>query len=112
MWDRNVVARRHATRAVRHASGLRNASDFTRSRRVVGCAYGPYPGRTAAESHTARPLYGRAFMTQAAEAPSSKRDVRQENQRDAKTHDDVVRLLSSDELAEASDFYDAAPCTD
>jgi hypothetical protein len=51
-------------------------------------------------------------MTQAAEAPSSKRDVRQENQRDAKTHDDVVRLLSSDEIAEASDFYDAAPCTD
>ena len=38
--------------------------------------------------------------------------IRQENQRAAKPQDDVVRLLSSDEIAEASDFYDAAPCTD
>jgi uncharacterized protein YfiM (DUF2279 family) len=38
--------------------------------------------------------------------------VHQENQRVAQRRDDVVRLLSSDELAAASDFYDRAPCTD
>lgn len=38
--------------------------------------------------------------------------VHEENQRVAQQHDDIVRLLSSEELAAASDFYDRAPCTD
>jgi len=54
-------------------------------------------------------------MTQSAIETKAPAPVRQENQRDAKRQndgDDVVRLLSSDEIAEACDFYDAAPHTD
>lgn len=51
-------------------------------------------------------------MTMTSQQESKDPPVRKENQRVAQPHDDVVRLLSSDELAEASDFYDRAPCTD
>ncbi|HQY64462.1 MAG: hypothetical protein IPF92_29430 [Myxococcales bacterium] len=51
-------------------------------------------------------------MTQTSKQESKDLPVHQENQRVAQRHDDVVRLLSSDELAEASDFYDRVPCTD
>jgi hypothetical protein len=51
-------------------------------------------------------------MTQSAIETQTAAPLRQENQRDAKRDADVVRLLSSEEIAAASDFYDAAPCTD
>ena len=51
-------------------------------------------------------------MTQSMKQESKDVPVRQENQRVAQERDDVVRLLSSDEIAAASDFYDGAPCTD
>ena len=65
-----------------------------------------------AESRTARPLLTAKAMTQTSKQESKDLPVHQENQRVAQRHDDVVRLLSSDELAEASDFYDRVPCTD
>lgn len=51
-------------------------------------------------------------MTQPVIETAPNLPVRQENQRDAKRQDDVVRLLSSEEIAEACDFYDRAPHTD
>jgi hypothetical protein len=51
-------------------------------------------------------------MTQSSETSTEKQNAQQDLRREAVRRDDVVRLLSSDEIAEAADFYDRAPCTD